>query len=105
VRLREREKKNKHGEIERERVAIEREIFYGQSIKEKKFSFHSLFFQLFSTFKNRPELKQKMLDQFLGPRRVRQIQRAARNGTVTYLCLFLTVVVLCGTIGAGKFGT
>ena len=41
----------------------------------------------------------------MGPRRVRQIHRAARNGTVTFLCLFLTVVVLRGTIGAGKFGT
>ncbi|KAK7842390.1 xyloglucan 6-xylosyltransferase 2 [Quercus suber] len=46
-----------------------------------------------------------MLERFLGPRRVRQIHRAARNGTVTFLCLFLTVVVLRGTIGAGKFGT
>uniref|UniRef100_A0A2N9GQP0 Uncharacterized protein n=1 Tax=Fagus sylvatica TaxID=28930 RepID=A0A2N9GQP0_FAGSY len=46
-----------------------------------------------------------MLDQFLGPRRVRKIQRAAQNGTVMYLCLFLTVVVLRGTIGTGKFGT
>jgi hypothetical protein len=56
-------------------------------------------------FNSTSQLKQKMLDRFLGPRRVRQIQRAARNGTVTLLCLFLTVVVLRGTIGAGKFGT
>ncbi|KAM1944093.1 hypothetical protein ACFX15_012349 [Malus domestica] len=46
-----------------------------------------------------------MLDRFLGLRRVRQIQRALRHGTVTFLCLFLTVVVLRGTIDAGKFGT
>ncbi|KAM1195211.1 hypothetical protein ACFX13_022244 [Malus domestica] len=46
-----------------------------------------------------------MLDRFLGPRRARQIQRALRHGTVTFLCLFLTVVILRGTIGAGKFGT
>ncbi|KAM1234573.1 hypothetical protein ACFX2J_004133 [Malus domestica] len=46
-----------------------------------------------------------MLDRFLRPHRARQIQRALRHGTVTFLCLFLTVVVLRGTIGAGKFGT
>ncbi|PRQ39185.1 putative xyloglucan 6-xylosyltransferase [Rosa chinensis] len=46
-----------------------------------------------------------MLERCFGVRRVRQIQRAARHGTVTFLCLFMTVVVLRGTIGAGKFGT
>ena len=30
---------------------------------------------------------------------------ATWNDTVTFLCLFLTVVVLRGTIEAGKFGT
>ncbi|MCI80373.1 xyloglucan 6-xylosyltransferase 2-like, partial [Trifolium medium] len=33
------------------------------------------------------------------------MQRACRRGSLTFLCLFLTVVVLRGTIGAGKFGT
>ncbi|TKY72607.1 Xyloglucan 6-xylosyltransferase 1 [Spatholobus suberectus] len=46
-----------------------------------------------------------MLERCLGPRRVRQMQRACRHSTVTFLCLFLTVIVLRGTIGAGKFGT
>ncbi|KAF7837824.1 xyloglucan 6-xylosyltransferase 2-like [Senna tora] len=46
-----------------------------------------------------------MLVRCFGHRRVRQIQRACRHGTVTFFCLFLTVVVLRGTIGAGKFGT
>ncbi|XP_014502252.1 xyloglucan 6-xylosyltransferase 2 [Vigna radiata var. radiata] len=46
-----------------------------------------------------------MLERCLGTRRVRQIHRACRHSTVTFLCLFLTVVVLRGTIGAGKFGT
>jgi xyloglucan 6-xylosyltransferase len=41
----------------------------------------------------------------LGARRVRQIQRAMQNAKVTLLCLFVTVLVLRGTIGAGKFGT
>ncbi|XP_038974301.1 probable xyloglucan 6-xylosyltransferase 1 [Phoenix dactylifera] len=46
-----------------------------------------------------------MLVWCLGERRVRQIQRALRQGKITLLCLFLTVIVLRGTIGAGKFGT
>ncbi|XP_010938345.1 xyloglucan 6-xylosyltransferase 2 [Elaeis guineensis] len=46
-----------------------------------------------------------MLGRCLGERRVRQIQRALRRGKLTLLCLFLTVIVLRGTIGAGKFGT
>ncbi|KAL1334814.1 hypothetical protein HN51_063775 [Arachis hypogaea] len=46
-----------------------------------------------------------MLERCLGLRRLRQIQRACRRGSLTFLCLFLTVVVLRGTIGAGKFGT
>ena len=36
---------------------------------------------------------------------MRQIQKALRNTKVTLLCLFVTVVVLRGTIGAGNFGT
>uniref|UniRef100_A0A0C9RR24 TSA: Wollemia nobilis Ref_Wollemi_Transcript_245_1891 transcribed RNA sequence n=1 Tax=Wollemia nobilis TaxID=56998 RepID=A0A0C9RR24_9CONI len=40
-----------------------------------------------------------------GGRRVRQIQRACHSAKVTVLCLFVTVLVLRGTIGAGKFGT
>ncbi|KAL5852410.1 hypothetical protein ACOSQ3_007528 [Xanthoceras sorbifolium] len=46
-----------------------------------------------------------MLERCLGTHRVRQIQRAVRHGKVTLLCLFMTVIVLRGTIGAGKFGT
>ncbi|KAK2412053.1 galactomannan galactosyltransferase [Trifolium repens] len=46
-----------------------------------------------------------MLERCLGSRRLRQMQRACRRGSLTFLCLFLTVVVLRGTIGAGKFGT
>ncbi|KAJ9706435.1 hypothetical protein PVL29_001778 [Vitis rotundifolia] len=46
-----------------------------------------------------------MLDWCFGTRRVRQMQRAFRHGKITLLCLLMTVVVLRGTIGAGKFGT
>ncbi|KAF9597332.1 hypothetical protein IFM89_017235 [Coptis chinensis] len=46
-----------------------------------------------------------MLERILGSRRVRQMQRAFKHGKITFLCLFLTLLVLRGTIGAGKFGT
>ncbi|KAJ6793759.1 glycosyltransferase 5 [Iris pallida] len=46
-----------------------------------------------------------MLQRLLGERRARQAHRALRNGKLTVLCLLMTVVVLRGTIGAGKFGT
>ncbi|XP_057415096.1 xyloglucan 6-xylosyltransferase 2-like [Lotus japonicus] len=46
-----------------------------------------------------------MLERCLGSRRLRQLQRASRRGFLTFLCLFLTVIMLRGTIGAGKFGT
>lgn len=46
-----------------------------------------------------------MLDWCFGARRVRQMQRAFRHGKITLMCLLMTVVVLRGTIGAGKFGT
>ncbi|WCJ23499.1 Xyloglucan 6-xylosyltransferase 1 [Euphorbia peplus] len=46
-----------------------------------------------------------MLERCLGPHRAQRIQRAIRHGKVTIFCLFMTVVVLRGTIGAGKFGT
>lgn len=46
-----------------------------------------------------------MIERCLGPHRCRRIQRALRHLKVTVLCLVLTVVVLRGTIGAGKFGT
>ncbi|CAK8563690.1 unnamed protein product [Lathyrus sativus] len=46
-----------------------------------------------------------MLDRLFGSRFLRQMQRAFRRGILTFLCLVLTVVVLRGTIGAGKFGT
>ena len=47
----------------------------------------------------------EMLDRIIGTRRTRQIQRVLRNGKVTILCLVLTIVVLRGNLGAGKFGT
>ncbi|PIN08160.1 Subunit of Golgi mannosyltransferase complex [Handroanthus impetiginosus] len=46
-----------------------------------------------------------MLDRLLSPRRARQFQRLMRNGKLTLLCLFLTVIMLRGYLGAGKFGT
>ncbi|CDY18017.1 BnaC03g30890D [Brassica napus] len=46
-----------------------------------------------------------MIERCLGAYRCRRIQRALRHLKVTVLCLVLTVVVLRGTIGAGKFGT
>ncbi|XP_039136241.1 probable xyloglucan 6-xylosyltransferase 1 [Dioscorea cayenensis subsp. rotundata] len=45
------------------------------------------------------------LARWVGERRARQIHRAVRNGKLTLICLFLTLLVLRGTIGAGKFGT
>ncbi|XP_073029610.1 xyloglucan 6-xylosyltransferase 2-like [Primulina eburnea] len=46
-----------------------------------------------------------MLERFLSQRRARQVNRISRNCKVTLLCLFLTVIVLRGSLGAGKFGT
>ncbi|CAH9133035.1 unnamed protein product [Cuscuta epithymum] len=46
-----------------------------------------------------------MLDRFLSARRAWQVRRILRNGKVTLFCLVLTVVVLRGNLGAGKFGT
>ncbi|KAE8681934.1 putative glycosyltransferase 4 [Hibiscus syriacus] len=46
-----------------------------------------------------------MIDNCLGAQRSRKIRRALRHFQVTIFCLVLTVVVLRGTIGAGKFGT
>lgn len=46
-----------------------------------------------------------MLDRFLSARRAWQLRRIIRNGKLTLLCLVLTVVVLRGNLGAGKFGT
>ncbi|XP_023548364.1 xyloglucan 6-xylosyltransferase 1-like [Cucurbita pepo subsp. pepo] len=45
----------------------------------------------------------EVIGNCLGPPRLRRIQRTLRNFKLTILCLFLTVVVLRGTIGAGKF--
>ncbi|KAA8530856.1 hypothetical protein F0562_005520 [Nyssa sinensis] len=47
----------------------------------------------------------KMLDWCLGARRVQQLQRILRNGKLIIFCLFLTVIVLRGNLGAEKFGT
>ncbi|XP_044502637.1 xyloglucan 6-xylosyltransferase 2-like [Mangifera indica] len=46
-----------------------------------------------------------MMERCLGVQRSRKVYRALRNCKVTVLCLVLTVVVLRGIIGAGKFGT
>ncbi|XP_071721904.1 LOW QUALITY PROTEIN: xyloglucan 6-xylosyltransferase 2-like [Rutidosis leptorrhynchoides] len=46
-----------------------------------------------------------MIERYLGAQRSRKIHRALRHGKVTFLCLVLTVVVLRGIIGSGKFGT
>ncbi|KAL9228180.1 hypothetical protein vseg_003788 [Gypsophila vaccaria] len=46
-----------------------------------------------------------MIEKFIGNRKARQLHRLIRHFKVTVLCLILTVVVLRGTIGAGKFGT
>ncbi|KHN43518.1 Xyloglucan 6-xylosyltransferase [Glycine soja] len=46
-----------------------------------------------------------MLEKCLGAQRARRFHRALRHCKVTILCLVLTIVVLRGTIGAGKFGT
>ncbi|KAH1259015.1 Xyloglucan 6-xylosyltransferase 1 [Glycine max] len=46
-----------------------------------------------------------MLEKCLGVQRARRFHRALRHCKVTILCLVLTIIVLRGTIGAGKFGT
>lgn len=46
-----------------------------------------------------------MLDKCFGSQRARRFQRFLSQCKVTILCFFLTIVVLRGTIGAGKFGT
>lgn len=46
-----------------------------------------------------------MLDRFLSTRRAGKVRRVLRNGKLTLICLVLTVVVLRGNLGAGKFGT
>ncbi|CAM8894360.1 unnamed protein product [Rhodiola kirilowii] len=46
-----------------------------------------------------------MIERVLGARRAREMQRAMRHCKVTVLCLVMTIVMLRGTIGAGKFGT
>ncbi|KAL2945432.1 Xyloglucan 6-xylosyltransferase 1 [Bienertia sinuspersici] len=46
-----------------------------------------------------------MIEKCLGVRKARQLYRFIRHCNVTFLCLLLTIVVLRGTIGAGKFGT
>eukprot|EP00249_Psilotum_nudum_P004876 c18358_g1_i2 orf=492-1862(+) len=43
--------------------------------------------------------------KLLSGARIRQLQRASYNLKVTLLCGFVTILVLRGTIGAGKFGT
>ncbi|XP_074328336.1 xyloglucan 6-xylosyltransferase 1-like [Apium graveolens] len=46
-----------------------------------------------------------MLERWFGQRRSRRIHRIIRNSKLTLLCLVLTIVVLRGNLGAGKFGT
>ncbi|KAH7415935.1 hypothetical protein KP509_14G067400 [Ceratopteris richardii] len=43
--------------------------------------------------------------RFISPLRARQLQRALRSLKLTIICGFLTILVLRGTVGAGKFGT
>ncbi|KAI5063975.1 hypothetical protein GOP47_0020645 [Adiantum capillus-veneris] len=43
--------------------------------------------------------------RFISPLRARQLQRALRNLKLTMICGLLTILVLRGTLGAGKFGT
>ncbi|KAL6532469.1 Xyloglucan 6-xylosyltransferase 2 [Orobanche gracilis] len=46
-----------------------------------------------------------MLSRVLSPLKARNFQRLLRKGKLTLLCLVLTIVVLRGNLGAGKFGT
>ncbi|KAK7259346.1 hypothetical protein RIF29_24950 [Crotalaria pallida] len=46
-----------------------------------------------------------MLDKCFGAQRVRRFHRLVNHSKLTFLCLLLTIVVLRGIIGAGKFGT
>ncbi|XP_052206643.1 xyloglucan 6-xylosyltransferase 2-like [Diospyros lotus] len=46
-----------------------------------------------------------MLERCFGGRRLLKVKRLLRNGKLTLLCLALTVVVIRGYLGAGKFGT
>ncbi|GFZ08977.1 UDP-xylosyltransferase 2 [Actinidia rufa] len=46
-----------------------------------------------------------MLDWCFGPQWRWRLRRFFRNGKVTILCLLLTVVVIRGNLGAGRFGT
>ena len=46
-----------------------------------------------------------MLEKCLGAQRARRFHRAISHCKVSILCFVLTVIVLRGTIGAGKFGT
>ncbi|MCO5606006.1 hypothetical protein L7F22_060193 [Adiantum nelumboides] len=43
--------------------------------------------------------------RLISPLRARQLQRALRNLKLTMICGLLTILVLRGTLGAGKFGT
>ncbi|GFZ21806.1 UDP-xylosyltransferase 2 [Actinidia rufa] len=46
-----------------------------------------------------------MLDWCFGPQWRWRLKRFFRNGKVTILCLLLTVIVIRGNLGAGRFGT
>lgn len=46
-----------------------------------------------------------MIEKCIGTERARKVHRTLRQCNVTFFCLVLTLVVLRGTIGAGKFGT
>ena len=45
------------------------------------------------------------VERVVGERRMREIQRFARNAKLTAVCLLLTIVVLRGYVGAGRYGT
>ncbi|KAG9139666.1 hypothetical protein Leryth_020094 [Lithospermum erythrorhizon] len=46
-----------------------------------------------------------MLEHCFPGQRMRQMRRVIRNSKLTVVCLVLTVIVLRGNLGAGKFGT
>ncbi|KAL3648695.1 Xyloglucan 6-xylosyltransferase 2 [Castilleja foliolosa] len=46
-----------------------------------------------------------MLDRIISPTRARQFHRLFQKGKLTLLCLVLTILMLRGNLGAGKFGT
>lgn len=46
-----------------------------------------------------------MIERLIGPRRVWRLRRLLRHSKLTALCLVLTVIIIRGNLGAGRFGT